>query len=70
MGLWDFDRSNAPILNGLLVDADGFRGRVEAGFTLLASPGWYLRAAGGYDGIGSGTYHAYTVQGVINVPLN
>jgi outer membrane autotransporter protein len=70
MGLWDFNRPNAPILNGLVVDADGFRGRVEAGFTLLASPGWYLRAAGGYDGIGSGTYHAYTLQGVINVPLN
>ena len=68
--LWDFDRPNAPILNGFVVDADGFRGRVEAGFTLLASPAWYLRAAGGYDGIGSGTYHAYTVQGVINVPLN
>ena len=50
--------------------ADSFRGRAEAGLTVVAPQGWSLRAAGGYDGIGASHYHGYTLQGIVNVPLN
>ena len=46
------------------------RAKVEGGVLIRAPSGWGVRAAGTYDGIGSGDFDSYGGSLWINVPLN
>ncbi len=68
-GLWDFDNDNFSI-DGVPVDFDDTRAKIEAGPIVTAPNGWSLRGAGSIDGIGADDFDAYGGQFWLSVPLN
>lgn len=69
-GIWNFDRSNIPLINGQLISVDPFWGRVGAGVDMLMPTGTTFRIALVYDGLGVNDYRSFTAQGQLSVPLN
>ena len=70
-GVWDFDKDLAPFVNGVAAGTSEFRGKVQAGVTLLApQSGTTVRATGSFDGLGDDSFKAYSGQLWINIPVN
>ena len=69
-GVWNFDNPNVAIIDGLTVGPDDFWGRLEGGLNVTTVSGWNVRGLASWDGVGSSDYSGYTLQGIINVPLN
>ena len=69
-GVWDFDNPNAAIIDGFVVGPGDFWGRLEGGLNVVTTSGWLVRGLASWDGVGSDDYNGYTLQGIVNVPLN
>jgi outer membrane autotransporter protein len=69
-GVWDFDNPNVQVIDGITVGPGDFWGRLEGGLTVMTATGWYVRGLASWDGVGSSDYNGYTLQGIVNVPLN
>lgn len=69
-GVWDFDNPNIAIVDGIVVGPSDLWGRLEGGLNVLTTSGWYVRGLASWDGIGASDYNGYTLQGILNVPLN
>jgi outer membrane autotransporter protein len=69
-GVWDFDNPNVAIIDGFVVGPGDFWGRLEGGLNVVTSDGWLVRGLASWDGVGSDDYNGYTLQGIVNVPLN
>ncbi|MEO8421148.1 MAG: autotransporter outer membrane beta-barrel domain-containing protein [Hyphomicrobium sp.] len=69
-GVWDFDNPNVAIIDGFVVGPGDFWGRLEGGLNVMTADGWLVRGLASWDGVGSNDYSGYTLQGIINVPLN
>lgn len=71
IGVWNFESSgSASDFGGTLAGPEELRGRVEIGVMLRAPSGVSLDLTGSYDGIGTGSYEAYTGSAVLRIPLN
>ena len=68
-GLWNFDQ-NEFLVDGVRVEFDEGRAKLEGGLIVMTPNGWSFRGAGIYDGIGAGDFDAYGGQFWVNVPLN
>ena len=69
-GLWDFDNSAAPTINGVVTGGDDLRAKVQVGASYVSSDGYTLRASGAIDGLGDDDFTSYSGQLWLNVPLN
>ncbi|MTD95341.1 autotransporter domain-containing protein [Hyphomicrobium sp. xq] len=69
-GVWDFDNPNVAIIDGFVVGPGDFWGRLEGGLNVMTTSGWLVRGLASWDGVGSDDYNGYTLQGIVNVPLN
>jgi outer membrane autotransporter protein len=69
-GVWDFDNPNVAIIDGFAVGPGDFWGRLEGGLNVVTTDGWLVRGLASWDGVGSDDYNGYTLQGIVNVPLN
>jgi hypothetical protein len=69
-GVWDFDNPNVQVIDGITVGPGNFWGRLEGGLSIMTVSGWYVRGLASWDGVGSSDYNGYTLQGIVNVPLN
>jgi outer membrane autotransporter protein len=69
-GVWDFDNPNVAIIDGFVVGPGDFWGRLEGGLNVMTTGGWLVRGLASWDGVGSDDYNGYTLQGIVNVPLN
>jgi outer membrane autotransporter protein len=69
-GVWDFDNPNVAIIDGFTVGPGDFWGRLEGGLNVTTAGGWLVRGLASWDGVGSDDYNGYTLQGIVNVPLN
>ena len=69
-GVWDFDNPNVAIIDGFAVGPGDFWGRLEGGLNVVTTDGWLVRGLASWDGVGSSDYSGYTLQGIVNVPLN
>ncbi len=65
-GQWDFAHG---LLSGSGPPDGGFHARVEAGVLVHTPSDLSFRVVGTYDGIGSGSYHAYGAQVWLNLPI-
>ncbi len=68
-GLWNFDDDEFTV-DGVPVDFDKGRAKLEGGVIVTMPSGWSFRGAGIYDGIGTNDFDAYGGQFWVNVPLN
>ena len=68
-GLWDFDNDDFSV-DGVPVDYDDTRAKVEGGLIVTMPSGWSVRGAATYDGIGASDFDAYGGQFWLSVPLN
>ena len=69
-GLWDFDNSASPTVNGVVSGSDDLRAKVQMGASFISPSGYTLRASGAIDGLGADDFKAYSGQLWINMPLN
>jgi outer membrane autotransporter protein len=69
-GVWDWDNPNVQIIDGFVVGPGDFWGRLEGGLNVTTSDGWLVRGLASWDGVGSDDYNGYTLQGIVNIPLN
>ena len=69
-GVWDFDNPNTAIIDGFVVGPGDFWGRLEGGLNVTTADGILVRGLASWDGLGSNDYSGYTLQGIVNVPLN
>jgi outer membrane autotransporter protein len=69
-GVWDFDNPNVAIIDGFVVGPGDFWGRLEGGLNVTTADGVLVRGLASWDGVGSSDYSGYTLQGIVNVPLN
>jgi outer membrane autotransporter protein len=69
-GVWDWDNPNVAIIDGFVVGPGDFWGRLEGGLNVMTADGWLVRGMASWDGVGSNDYNGYTLQGIVNVPLN
>lgn len=69
-GVWDFDNPNAAIIDGYVVGPGEFWGRLQGGLNVATSSGGQVRSLASWDGLGTGGYNGYTLQGTLNIPLN
>ena len=69
-GVWDWDNPNVQIIDGFVVGPGDFWGRLEGGLNVTTADGWLVRGLASWDGVGSNDYNGYTLQGIVNVPLN
>jgi hypothetical protein len=53
-----------------VVGPGDFWGRLEGGLNVTTADGWLVRGLASWDGVGSDDYNGYTLQGIVNVPLN
>lgn len=67
---WDFNRSAITAVNGNEVGTARLHGKVEAGASFTTATDVSVSGSVGYDGIGSGDYHAAIGLLNVNVPLN
>ena len=68
-GIWNFD-SDDLIVNGVVVDTEESRAKVDGGVLITLPSGLGVRGAASYDGIGAEDYHAVSGSLWLNVPLN
>lgn len=68
-GIWNFD-SDDLIVNGVVVDTEESRAKVDGGVLITLPSGLGVRGAASYDGIGADDYHAVSGSLWLNVPLN
>jgi outer membrane autotransporter protein len=68
--VWDWDNPNVAIIDGFVVGPGDFWGRLEGGLNVTTADGWLVRGLASWDGVGSSDYNGYTLQGIVNVPLN
>ena len=57
-------------VHSVRIVADDWRGRTELGLKMQSASGIALDISGGYDGIGSSSYHAVIGRAMVRVPLN
>lgn len=69
-GVWDFDNPDVAIINGEVIGAGDFWGRLQGGLNVATTNGWSVRGLASWDGVGASDYNGYTLQGSVNVPLN
>jgi outer membrane autotransporter protein len=69
-GVWDWDNPNVQIIDGFVVGPGDFWGRLEGGLNVATANGWLVRGMASWDGLGTKDYNGYTLQGIVNVPLN
>jgi len=69
-GEWDFDNPNVEIVDGVVVGPGDLWGRIEGGLNVSTAGGTVIRGQASWDGVGSSNYSGYTLQGIVNVPLN
>jgi hypothetical protein len=69
LGLYNFDREKNIILDGIVASPDTVTGRVEGGVVFGFQDGITFRAAGAYEGVGSGDFSAWTFHVWGSVPL-
>ncbi|HUV64678.1 MAG TPA: autotransporter outer membrane beta-barrel domain-containing protein [Sedimentisphaerales bacterium] len=67
-GLWNFEDDEFSV-DGVPVDFDQGRAKLEGGVIVTTPSGWSFRGAGIYDGIGANDFDAYGGQFWVNVPL-
>ncbi len=68
-GIYNFD-SDDLVINGVMVQSDASRAKVEGGVIIMTPRGWGLRVAGNFDGIGGDDFHSYGGSLWLNIPLN
>jgi len=68
-GIYNFDTDDL-VINGVQVQSDESRAKVEAGVLIMTQEGWGVRAAGHFDGIGGDDFSSYGGSLWVNVPLN
>jgi outer membrane autotransporter protein len=69
-GVWDFDNPDVAIIDGFVVGPGDFWGRLEGGLNVITGEGVVVRGLASWDGVGASDYSGYTLQGIVNVPLN
>lgn len=69
-GVWDFADPDAAIIDDYVVGPGDFWGRLQGGLNVVTSSGWQVRSLASWDGLGTGGYDGYTLQGIVKVPLN
>jgi outer membrane autotransporter protein len=69
-GVWNWKNPNVATIDGFVVGPGDFWGRLEGGLNVTTSDGWLVRGTASWDGVGSDNYNGYTLQGIVNVPLN
>jgi hypothetical protein len=69
LGLWNFFREHDIVLDGVAASPDALTGRVEGGVVFGYQDGITFRAAGAYEGIGSGDFSAWSLRLWGSVPL-
>jgi outer membrane autotransporter protein len=68
-GVWDFDKPNVALIDGIIVGPGDVWGRLEGGFNVVTSSGVVARGLASWDGVGAANYSGYTLHGTVNVPL-
>ena len=68
-GIWNFHTTEL-IVDGVPVDDEESRARLEGGLMYRTASGWAVRGAAAYDGIGAGDFESYSGQMWVNIPLN
>lgn len=68
-GIYNFD-TDSLVINGVQVQSDESRAKVEGGVIVMTPTGWGMRAAANFDGIGSGDFKSYGGSLWVNIPLN
>jgi len=68
-GIMNF-ASDELVINGVVVETNESRLKVDGGFNFSLPSGWGMRAAGTYDGIGSDELESYSGSLTVNMPLN
>jgi len=68
-GIWNFD-SDDLIIDGVVVETNASRAKLDGGILVRRPDGMGLRAAVSYDGIGASDFEAWSGQVWLNVPLN
>jgi len=68
-GIYNFDTDDL-VINGVMVQSDESRAKVEGGVIIMTPRGWGLRAAGNFDGIGGDDFRSYGGSLWLNIPLN
>jgi hypothetical protein len=69
-GVWDWDNPNVQIIDGFVVGPGDFWGRLEGGLNVTTADGWLVRGMASWDGLATDDYNGYTLQGIVNIPLN
>jgi outer membrane autotransporter protein len=69
--IWNFhEEANGGLLLDDLVTGEEWRGRLEAGLTILSAGGLSLGASATYDGVGDSDFQAIGGRARVKVPLN
>ena len=68
-GIWNFD-SDDLVINGVVVETNASRAKLDAGILIRRPDGLGLRAAVSYDGIGESDFEAWSGQVWLNLPMN
>ena len=69
-GLWNFDREENIVLDGLVGSPDAVTGRVEGRRDVRLRDGITFRATGAYEGVDSDDFSAWSGRVWGSVPLN
>lgn len=69
-GVWNFDRSDSPIINGQSTGTGSFWGQLGIGVDVLMPANTAFRVGLVYDGLGASSYQSLTAQGQLSIPLN
>jgi hypothetical protein len=70
LGQWNFDHVNDIVLDGIAASPDAVTGQVEAAVMFGFADGITFRAAGAYEGVGSGDFSAWSLRLWGSVPLS
>lgn len=68
-GIYNFDTDDL-VINGVQIQSDESRAKIEGGVTIMTPTGWGVRAAAHFDGIGGQDFESYGGSLWLNVPLN
>jgi hypothetical protein len=69
VGQWNFDHVNNIVLDGIAASPDAVTGQVEGAVVFGFADGITFRAAGAYDGVGSGDFSGWSLRLWGSVPL-
>ncbi len=68
-GIYNFDTDDL-VINGVMMQSDASRAKVEGGVIIMTPKGWGVRAAANFDGIGGNDFSSYGGSLWLNIPLN